>query len=331
MVQSMNKPLRMMACMFVVVMLVIAGCGNPNTSSKAESSEHTVINASGAKESDKEAGTRKVKTAMGKVEVPVHPERVIVNWYVGDVFTLGIKPVAINAYAQETMPFYDKFEGIPILEKWESEEILSYNPDLIITYDPKDYESFSKLAPVLVVPEENVSSTERLLFLGEATGHESEAKQAIAAFEEKLMKAKEKLTDGIFKEKTFSILEDWGRESYGVMYETGSRGGTLLYDYIGLHMPKKLEDLVKESGNGRNSLSYEVASEYFGDYVLWFLKADYQSEYAKSVVWETIPAVKNGNIIQIPAKYAGLFYYSDVASMTAQLDYVVDQLVMLEK
>ncbi|WP_195575128.1 ABC transporter substrate-binding protein [Paenibacillus sp. 1001270B_150601_E10] len=176
-----------------------------------------------------------------------------------------------------------------------------------------------------------ISSTERLSFLGEATGHEAEAQEAIAAFEKKLEQAKEKLNSGIFKEKTFSILQDWGRESYGVMYETGSRGGTLLYEYIGLNMPDKLKQLVQQSNKGRDSLSYEVASEYFGDYVLWFLKDDYQSEYAKTVIWNTIPAVKNGHIIEIPGEYVGLFFYSDVASMTAQLDYIVDQLIALEQ
>lgn len=302
----------LVAYTLVVVMMVLVGCGGTNNNTEAES------------------GTRKVLTAMGEVEVPANPQRVIVNWYIGDVFTLGIKPVAINAWAQETMPFYDQFDGIPIIEKWESEEILSYDPDLIITYDPKDYEKYSKLAPVLVVPEGDIQTTERLAFLGEATGHEAEAKAAIAVFEDKLSAAKDKLSAGIFKDKTFSIFQDWGRETYGVMYETGSRGGTLLYEYLGLTKPANLEKLVKDSNKGRDSLSYEVASQYFGDYVLWFLQEGYESEYAKTEIWNSIPAVKAGHIIEIPGEYTGLFYYSDVASMTAQLDYIVDRLLGLE-
>ncbi|MDK8179959.1 ABC transporter substrate-binding protein [Paenibacillus sp. UMB4589-SE434] len=339
MLNKLNKQIGLIVCALVIVMMVLAGCGSTSSSDAssvdstkaATSAESAKSDKSETEKSEEKSGTRKVTTVMGEVEVPVNPQRVIVNWYVGDVFTLGIKPVAINARADKTMPFYDQFEGIPITEKWESEEILKYEPDLIITYDPKDYEDFSKLAPVIVVPEGEVSSSERLSFLGAATGHEAEAKEAIAVFEEKLQNAKGKLSSGIFKDKNFSILQDWGRESYGVMYETGSRGGTLLYEYIGLKKPEKLEQLVKKSGKGRDSLSYEVASQYFGDYVLWFLKEGYESEYAKSVIWNSIPAVKQGNVIQIPGEYSGLFYYSDVASMTAQLDYILDRLLALEK
>lgn len=342
MINKMNKQLGLIVCALVIVMMVLAGCSNTNNNSDLSSGEDktsaetSATETDGAEKSESEktegkSGTRKVSTVMGEVEVPANPQRVIVNWYVGDVFTLGIKPVAINARADKAMPFYDQFEGIPITEKWESEEILKYEPDLIITFDPKDFENFSKLAPVIVAPEGDLSSSERLSFLGEVTGHEAEAQKAISVFEEKLKNAKGKLSSGIFKDKTFSILQDWGRESYGVMYETGSRGGTLLYEYLELKKPEKLEQLIKESEKGRDSLSYEVASQYFGDYVLWFLKEGYESEYANTVIWDSIPAVKNGNIIEVPGQYGGLFYYSDVASMTAQLDYMVDRLLELEK
>ncbi|WP_311083088.1 ABC transporter substrate-binding protein [Paenibacillus polymyxa] len=147
------------------------------------------------------------------------------------------------------MPFYDKFNDIPNIEKWETEEIMKYDPDLIITYDTKDYDKLSKIAPVLVIPENKMTSIERLKFLGQSTGHEAEADKVISLFD---------------------IFEDWGSGSYGIYYETGSRGGTLLYNYLGLHKPEKLNTLVKNSGESRGSLSYEVAAEYFGDYVLWF-------------------------------------------------------------
>jgi iron complex transport system substrate-binding protein len=327
MISKRNRHIGFLLCIMMVAMAIMAGCGGSD-SKDADQPASASVQPSAAP-SDKEAspGTRKVKTAMGEVEVPTNPQRVIVNWYVGDVFTLGIKPVAINAWSQKTMPFFDKFDGIPKIEKWEAEEILKYDPDLIITYDAKDFEKLSKLAPVIVVPEGDVKTTDRLAFLGEATGRTTQAKEAIATFEKKLAEAKEKLSSGVFKDKNFSILQDWGRSTYGVMYETGSRGGTLLYEYLGLSKPAKLEQLVKDSGKGRDSLSYEVASQYFGDYVLWFLKEGYDSEYAKTEIWNSIPAVKNGNIIEIPADYSGLFYYSDVASMTGQLDFIVDKLL----
>jgi len=202
---------------------------------------------------------------------------------------------------------------------------------LIITYKTEDFEKFGKIAPVLVIPEESVSSVERLRIIGEATGKEKEAEALIAAFEEKLAAAKEELQSEKYQGRTFSIMEDWGPTGdwNGVAYETGSRGGTLVYNYLGLKKPEKLEKLVEESGNGRGTLSYEVAHEYFGDYILWFQQEGKESEYAKSDIWKSIPAVAEGRIAEIPGNYQGLFYYSDVASLTAQMDYLLDAILSM--
>ncbi len=338
----MKKKIGSMLCMLLASFVLLAGCGNSGNSANSASSANSNTPQASPPSSDAVAspsgsaeaapyGTRKLSTALGEVEVPANPQRIIVNWYIGDVFTLGLKPVAYSGWAQETMPFFDKFEGIPAIEKWEPEELMKYDPDLIITYDPQDFEKLSKIAPVVVVPEGDIKTTERLAFLGEATGRQTEAKNAIQTFESKLAKAKEKLTSDIFRDKTFSILQDWGGDSYGVMYETGSRGGTLLYEYLGLKKPEKLQQLVDSSGKGRDSLSYEVASQYFGDYVLWFLTEGKDSEYAQTDIWKSIPAVRDGHIVEIPGEYVGLFYYSDVMSMTAQLDHIMDKLLALSK
>lgn len=272
------------------------------------------------------SATRIVHTIMGDVTVPTNPQRIVVNWYVGDVFTLGFKPAALAGWSHETMPFYDKFDGIPIIENWETEAILAHNPDLIITYNEEDYAKLSKIAPVIVVPETGMSSVERLMFLGNATGRKAEAEAAITAFEKKRDEAKKLLASDGFANKTFSIFQDWGSGSYGIYYETESRGGTLLYQHLGLKEPEKLRHLVETSKKTRDTLSYEVVADYAGDYVLWFLMDNVKSEFAETDVWRNIPAVRDGHLIEIPAHYSGLFFYSDVASMTAQLDYIVNKL-----
>ena len=319
----------MILCIIILFTTNLVGCsyGKEASNGLKENNSGTNDNKSENNDSSTKEGTRIISTVKGDVEVPSNPQRVIVNWYIGDVFTLDIIPVAASAWSHETMPFYDKFEGVANIENWAAEEIMSYEPDLIITYSEEDFDNFSKIAPVIVIPEVGVSSTERLKFLGEVTGREAQAKAAIDKFEQKLASSKEKLTGNNFESKTFSILQDWGASSYGIYYETGSRGGTLVYEYLGLKKPQKLEQLVKDSNQGRGSLSYEVAADYFGDYVLWFLMEDYKSEFAQTEIWNSIPAVKNGNVISIPSDLTGLFFYSDVTSLTAQLDYIVERLM----
>lgn len=278
-------------------------------------------------EASKESGTRTVSTVMGDIEVPLNPERVVVNWYVGEVLASGLNVVGYSGWAQETMPFYDQLMKAKKIESWEREEVMSLKPDLIITYSTDDFEKFQKVAPVLVI-EESTPSPERTRIIGEATGTLEAANASITAFETKLADAKETFKADAFDGKTFSILEDWGTsgEWAGIAYETGSRGGTLVYNYLDLKYPDKLKKLIETTGEGRGTISYEVAHEYFGDYILWFRQEDKESEYAKSDIWQSIPAVAEGRVLEIPGKYQGLFYYDDVLSLTAQLTYLVDAL-----
>ena len=301
-------------CSIIMTTAILAGC---SSSKNAEKEEATV---------------RTVSTVKGDIKVPANPKRVVANWYVGDVITLELNLVGYNAWAQETMPFYDELKASTKIEKWEPEEVMALEPELIITYDEADFDKFSKIAPVLVIPESK-SAEERLKIIGEATGRADEANKAVSNFEEKLADAKKTLKGDAFTGKTFSIMEDWGPsgEWSGVAYETGSRGGTLVYDYLGLKYPDKLKELIAKSGEGRGTISYEVAHEYFGDYILWFKQEGKESEYAKTEIWKSIPAVTEGRVAEIPGENQGLFYYSDVTSLTAQLDYMVDAINSLVK
>ncbi len=302
-------------CAIFISATILAGC---SSSKNVEKEEATV---------------RIVSTAKGDIEVPANPKRVVANWYVGDVISLGLNLVGYNAWAQESMPFYNELTASTKIEKWEPEEVMALEPDLIITYDEADFDKFSKIAPVLVIPEGKMDSLERVKAIGEATGRNSEAEKVVSNFKENLDNAKKTLKGDKFANKTFSIMEDWGAtgEWSGIYYETGSRGGTLVYEYLGLKYPDKLKNLIEKSGEGRGSISYEVAHEYFGDYILWFRQEGKESDYAKTDIWKSIPAVAEGRVVEIPGKYSGLFYYSDVMSLTKQLDYMVNAINSLAK
>ncbi|MCW6086021.1 ABC transporter substrate-binding protein [Clostridium sporogenes] len=308
------KKLFSLFCAIFMTTVIFAGC----SSSKNEKKEESTV--------------RTISTVKGDIEVPANPKRVVANWYVGEVITLGLNLVGYNAWEQETMPFYDKLKATKKIEKWEPEEVMNLKPDLIITYDEADFDKFSKVAPVLVIPESK-NSIDRIKFIGEATGRTTEAKEAVNKFEKKLDAVKKTLKSDKFVGKTFSIMEDWGPtgEFSGIYYETGSRGGTLVYDYLGLKYPDKLKELIEKSKKGRGSISYEVAHEYFGDYILWFQQEGKESKYSKTDIWKSIPAVAAGRVVEIPGKYSGLFYYSDITSLTEQLDYMSNAINSLVK
>lgn len=314
--------------------LLLSACGGAGTGTDTGAAGSPAPSSAASEQAAKasEPGTRIVKTVKGEVKVPAHPQKVAVNWYLGDICALGIKPVAFSGWKQETMPFYAELNGIEALKPWEAENIMTFEPEVIVTYKAEEFDKLSKVAPVIVI-EESLPPEDRLLFLGQALGREAEAKAMVENFRKKLDEAKIKLTSNEFANKTFSIMEDWGPSGdwSGVAYETGSRGGTLLYDYLGLKKPAKLEELIASSKKGRATLSYEVAHEYFGDYILWFRQEGKESQYAKTDIWKSIPAVAQGRVLEIAGNYQGLFYYSDVGSMTAQLAFIQDKLAALVK
>jgi iron complex transport system substrate-binding protein len=312
------------AILGMTIIMTATGCQSTKKQSTNETlpAKETQANETQASE------TRKVHTVMGDIEVPSDPKRVVVNWYTGDVLALDLNVVGYFGWSYEGMPFYDKMKATTEIKNWDQEEVMALDPDLIVTYSKDDYDKFSSIAPVIVIPEGELNSLDRVLFLGESTGRKDKAQAAVDNFQSKLATAKETLNGDAFKDKTFSINEDWGSGSYGVYYESESRGGTLLYQYLGLKKPEKLEQLIKDSGETRGGLSYEVAADYFGDYMIWFHLYDSTegepSEYEKTPIWSSLPAVQENQVVSIPGKMAGLFFYSDVTSLTAQLDYIVE-------
>lgn len=66
-----------------------------------------------------------------------------------------------------------------------------------------------------------------------------------------------------------SINQDWGSSGAwaGIAFEAESRGETLIYRYLGMQIPEKSQALFDKSGDSYALLSYEVAHEYFRDYM----------------------------------------------------------------
>jgi len=341
--QTRSKEMIMAAMMSL--MLLLSACSGTvpanNGASASETPAQTQQVQSSASAETKVAEstpkTRTVNTIMGEIEVPSNPERVVVNWYAGDAVTLGLNIVGTTV-GQSTessyskLPYWDELSKYTFIEKWEPEDIMALEPDLIITHKEEDFDKFRNIAPVLVISGNEMTPTERLKFLGEATGRGEIATQVLDNFETRLTTAKQLINSERFKDQTFTINQDWGSTGSwaGIGFESESRGGTLLYNFLGTKLPDNVQALLDKSGDDYAILSYEVAHEYFGDYVLWFESPGKESEYQKTEIWNSIPAVANHKIAIIPAEEYGLFFFSDVAAMTAQLDYITNLLQSLE-
>ena len=120
---------------------------------------------------------RVIKTAHGEAEIPADPQRVIVTYCMGDVLALGVKPVA--SYDVTGKAYEKEAAGLPVWDKFEAEEILSHNPDLIIVVNQEQYDIASKIAPTVLLPFTELSSEERVRFLGDVLNRRDEAEKAL--------------------------------------------------------------------------------------------------------------------------------------------------------
>ncbi|MDR0925063.1 MAG: ABC transporter substrate-binding protein [Hungatella sp.] len=277
-----------------------------------------LLSACSLKEQKTGGETRVIKTVHGEVEVPADPQRVIVTYCMGDVLALGLKPAA--TYDAAGKAYEKEVEGLPVWDKFEAEEILSYDPDLILVVNQEQYDIASKIAPTVWLPFTELSLEERVRFLGEVLNRQDEAEKALENFEQKLKEAKEELAEKQIMDKTVSIFGTDANGSIWVFGDKWGRGGDLIYSHLGFKAPEIVQNEIIAKDQYRD-VSMEVIRDYAGDYLI--LSGDTE-ELNGNTIWESLPAVKNGRTIPIDFT---LFYDIDIYSSSVQLDYLLEAML----
>ncbi|WP_434297259.1 ABC transporter substrate-binding protein [Clostridium sporogenes] len=299
-------------CLILIFSALAVGCSKSTSTNSEE-------------KSNKEHKTRTVSTAMGKVEVPANPKRIVINYFQGDLIALGVKPLA-TSHMEGDIAFKDELKGVKIVEKWEPEEIMALKPDLIIVISEEEYKKYNKIAPTIFVPFTKLSSEERLTLIAEAVGKQEEAKKVINNFKNKVETSKKKLEVAGVMDKSFTLLEQGAKEIM-VFGNKWGRGGEIFYDYLGLKAPNVIKKEII-NGDQNRSISIEALPEYCGDYIIQAVWKYGEDNLKDNEVWRNLPAVKENRIIKTDGD---LFYYMDLYSMDKQLDYIVNAILQTTK
>lgn len=297
----------------ISAMLLFSGCSRATLDQVQSSLEATKTQAKGAEED-----TRTIETSFGDVKVPAHPKRVIATYGMGDLIALGVIPV--TSYDAKGTAYEKEVADVPVWEKFEAEDIMSYDPDLILVVSQEQYDEVSKIAPTVMVPFTQLSMDERVTFLGKILNKEEEAKKALSDFKEKITKAKETMDAKGIGSDTFSIFENSSNGAIWVYGDKWGRGGDLIYSQLGLVAPDIIQNEIIAKDQYRE-VSMEAVNEYAGDYIVF---SGETGDLSENPVWNSIPAVKAGNIIYIDHT---LFYDIDLYSSTIQLDYLMKELI----
>ncbi len=209
--------------------------------------------------------------AMGRVEIPVNPRRVVVLDYgTLDTFdALGISPAL--AVPKNYMPSYlekyksAEYANIGGLKEFNLETINAFKPDLIIISARQQdyYRQLSEIAPVYYVntalAKDQISEAKKnIKFFGNLFGKGKEAAKALAQIDEAISRTRKKAQAGM--QRALVLLTNDGKVS---AFGSGSRFG-FVYDALGL---KQADPNIKAGRHGQ-LVNYEYIAMVNPDLIL---------------------------------------------------------------
>lgn len=305
--RSMNKSIRKTARLIITLLLFCSILTSLPLAGHAENSEKkqavslpqlTDIRPTEAKENT-------FTTLNGnEVTYNMNTRRIIALSGAGDLAAFGIHPLAVLSDPQNIEMYQDYFEGVKILEysqPYNIEEILSYEPELILVYqmmDEKNIEELSKIAPVIPLHRESFDFSERLGYIGEIFGLEENAKQLVQYAEQTKESALKEIESLGIKDKSVTIFYYF--DAVSIPPSDFWYFNKIIYDYLELEMPEAVRSFLNEPNHMPFSpISNEVLPSFEGDGVLYAdLMGDMQipESLAANPGWMALKAVKEDKV-----------------------------------
>jgi len=300
----------------LLVMLVAAACGNNGNSSNTGSSSPAAAQASPSASSTVSpsespspaesagAATRVVQDAFGEVEVPTHPERVVVLNSSGldNLLAVGVKPIGAPYSISVNANFFahlaertDGIENTGTTDQPNLESIAKLNPDLIIgqrdTHEAV-YEDLKRIAPTVLTERVTGDWKGLLRDQADAVNKLGEADRLIGEFEARIAKFKTDMGDKLAN-VTVSLIRP--REDHIRIYTENSYAG----------------DIVKEAGLARPANQQGVSGQHItiteeqigdmdADVIISFGReseaAYFNEKIQTNPLWGTLSAVQNDRV-----------------------------------
>ncbi|MGW9527655.1 ABC transporter substrate-binding protein [Paenibacillus terrae] len=321
-----KKSFFMLTTLMLVLSVLISACsGSNNGSNSAPASED--------KKEPTSAETRSFTTVKGDIQIPVKPQRIVTDFYGGELLSVGANVVGVEPTAFQNPFLTDllKEKGTKeVGDPTNLEKTLELKPDLIVVMKDTNYEALSKIAPTLYIPygtTTNIYDTVKLF--GDITGEKEKAEQFIAAFDKKAAEGRARLKGVIDEKATFGLYELTDKNALWIFGDNAGRGGQAVYNALKLNMPKKTANSKEQTVQ----LSMEVLPQYDADYMFLTTydpekKGNALKQLKSSAIWGNLPAVKNNRVF---FNDFDTYYRYDPIAITGQIDMIVDMLIEREK
>lgn len=300
----------MLSCVLTAAML--AGCGTDNVTEK--NTEGNNLETEAVVESDTEISqgntgdTVVVTDVKGEVEIPANPQRIVDLSGNSDILAiLGYSVVGTansDAYDYTKFPSYleDTLAGAEILgysmqDTMDVEAVMNLNPDLIIisTVQEKMYDQLQEIAPTVMIQLEALNWKDDIRTLAEVFDKEEEAESWLTAYETKAQEAGELIRETYGEDTSYlSFLASGGQ----FFVFTGAGFGSILYEDMGLAIP---EGMPEQSDISLPVVTYEGLAAIDADYIFVMATEEDKAELEANAIWNGLPAVTNGNVVELTA------------------------------
>lgn len=274
--------------MLLLVFAALSACG------AAQSAEDT------STANETEAETFTYESEMGPVDVPTDPQRIIALTNGPNVLALDGQIVGIDEWTNANPLFEDMLTGVEIVTEDNLEKIIELEPDLIIAGSHmKNLNKLNEIAPTVAFTWGQLDYLDQQVEIGKLLNKEAEATEWVADFQSRAQAAGEEIRETIGEDATVSVIESGNKEFY-VFGDNYARGTEILYQEMDLNMPEKVQELALEAGV--YTFSQEVLPDFAGDYVVLSKNPDVDNSFMETDVWNSIPAVSEGHVIEINTK-----------------------------
>ncbi|MDC7240927.1 MAG: ABC transporter substrate-binding protein [Spirochaetales bacterium] len=246
--------------------------------------------------------------------IPLKPERIVADYYVGELLKLEANLVGADL-TYTSSAWEDKLDGVTDIGQ-SLESVMALQPDLIITMNQGMMEQYKSIAPTVLIPYGLWNPEELIEELSVLTGTEETAEAWLSDFNSRVDELSRLIPD---PGEEYTIIDVWGGNAY-LYGEHYGRSGYILYNKLGLKgTPDGERDYIRKPDSYLN-LSIEALPRYAGDVLLLMSTDNDASEtsfFTETVVWENLPAVQNNRVLTVDSRD---FQFSDPFSLDLQLE-----------
>jgi iron complex transport system substrate-binding protein len=249
---------------------------------------------------------RTIRHAMGETTLETKPERLVTldSGELDAAVSMGLIPVGAVEYTKDSMALFarERVGDIPLvgtLDEPDVEAILGLDPDLIISselrHDRALYDTMNGIAPSVWSLQPGVTFKLNFKLYAQAMGREQEGAEFIHAYNEGVRALNAQLPN---PRPTVSIVNIRAQEVR--FYQRANFLGQVLTD---LGFPRREPENIDDFaffGSQENLLEY-ASGDFLIVAVADAAKGEVADQILNSDVWQTLPAVQNGNVLMADA------------------------------